>query len=123
MFPVRALTVAGATALGGLAVPATAAAQCAELVVPGTVLRWTSYNNGVRLTSGTFTVTLIDGMYIELMSADSLAPEPRLFLATMAGATFVAIDTDRRWRQVWIGTCNGKRITGTVRQYTFVATM
>ena len=120
MCPVRALTLAAATALVGVAAPSTAAAQCADLVVPGAVLRWTSYNNGVRMNTGTFIVTLIDERYIEITSMDSSDPVPRLFLATMAGATFVAIDTDRRWRQVWIGTCSGNQITGTVRQFTFV---
>ncbi len=122
MLRVRALTLAAATALVGVAAPSTAAGQCADLVAPGAVLHWTSYNNGARFNWGTFTVMLIDERYIEIMSVDSFDPVPRLFLATMAGSIFVAIDSDRRQRSVWIGTCSGNQITGTVRQFTFVVT-
>ena len=119
MLRVRVLTLAAATALLGAAAPSSAARQCADLVVPGAVLRWTSYNEGARFNSGTFTVALIDDMYIELLSADGFDPVPRLFLATMAGSTFVAIDSDRRQRSVWIGSCSSNQITGRVRQFTF----
>ena len=122
MLPVRALTLAAATALVGVAAPSAAAGQCADLIVPGAVLHWTSYNNGARFNSGTFTVALIDDIYIEITSMDSFDPVPRLFVATMAGSTFVAIDSDRRQRSVWIGTCSGNQITGRVRQFTFVVT-
>lgn len=122
MLRIRALTLASVTTLVGVSPPSSAARQCADLIVPGAVLRWTSYNDGARFNSGTFTVALIDDMYIELLSADGFDPVPRLFLATMAGSTFVAIDSDRRQRSVWIGSCSSNQITGRVRQFTFALT-
>ena len=97
-------------------------AECATFIKPGAVLNWAYFDStGTQFNQGTFTVSLIDGAYIELQQTARSGLLVR-FVATMAGDVFVAFNSDARWHEVLVGRCTPDRIAGNVRQWGFVIT-